>query len=305
MVVVQAKVAAAERPSFNSAGTWPVGSNVLGRGSSGFPPAPCACHFVATLMPTTEDHPEQSGARETPPSPEHAIRASWDDNAAVWARVVRGGLIPSRRLVTDDAILNACRTALDGKARPRVLDLGCGEGWLAYSIAAFGAEVVGIDGSAELITLAGSRIDEGAPELTRDQRPNPSFLVLSYDQLVHDDASVRGPFDLIVCNYALLGETLSPLLAALRSRLDPSGVVVIQTVHPATTVGDAPYTNGWRVETFANFEQPFPSSMPWYFRTLGSWVETLARAGLYLLRLDEPLHPETQRPISLVLTATA
>ena len=250
-----------------------------------------------------DDHSEKSDAPEASPSRERAIRASWDDNAAAWTRAVRGKLIPSRLLATDAAVLSACRTALDGKIHPRVLDVGCGEGWLAHALAAWGAEVVGIDASAALIGLAGGRTESRAPAGAPHHGLGPSFQVVSYEQLVRDDAMVRGPFDLIVCNYALLGETLSPVLAALRDRLGPGGVVVIQTVHPATAVGDARYANEWRVETFASFEQPFPSTMPWYFRTLGSWVETLASAGLYVRRLDEPLHPETGRPISLVLTA--
>ena len=253
-------------------------------------------------MTTTGDQPHERDAHTAPPSPEQAILASWNDNAAAWAHAVRGGLIPSRRLATDAAIVSACRTTLDGKTHPRVLDVGCGEGWLAHVIAAWGAEVVGIDASAELIALAAERTHAGALEPPR-RHASPSFLVGTYDQLVTDDAMVRGPFDLIVCNYALLGETLSPLLAALRSRLGADGVAVIQTVHPLTAVGDAPYANAWRVETFASFERPFPSTMPWYFRTFGSWIEILATAGLHVRRLDEPLHPETQRPISLVLTA--
>ena len=43
--------------------------------------------------------------------------------------------------------------------------------------------------------------------------------------------------------------------------------------------------------------------MPWYFRTLGSWVALLRAGGYALAELREPLHPETALPLSLLLTA--
>lgn len=43
--------------------------------------------------------------------------------------------------------------------------------------------------------------------------------------------------------------------------------------------------------------------MPWYFRTLGSWLKALELAGFGLLALQEPQHPQSQVPQSLLLTA--
>ena len=54
------------------------------------------------------------------------LAASWERNAANWTRVVREGLIPSRRAGTDAAILDA----IAERAPRRLLDIGCGEGWL-------------------------------------------------------------------------------------------------------------------------------------------------------------------------------
>ena len=53
------------------------------------------------------------------------------------------------------------------------------------------------------------------------------------------------------------------------------------------------------------FDEPFPESMPWYFRTLGSWMDELAAAGLVVRGVREPLHPETGRPLSLLLHCAA
>jgi hypothetical protein len=47
----------------------------------------------------------------------------------------------------------------------------------------------------------------------------------------------------------------------------------------------------------------FTASMPYYFRTFSRWVEELSAAGFSVLRCREPLHPETGRPLSLLLVA--
>jgi hypothetical protein len=69
-----------------------------------------------------------------------------------------------------------------------------------------------------------------------------------------------------------------------------------------TAVGDAAYTNGWREETFANFGVAFPASMPWFFRTLSSWMSEILAAGLVVEYFEEPIDTESGRPLSLLLT---
>jgi hypothetical protein len=43
--------------------------------------------------------------------------------------------------------------------------------------------------------------------------------------------------------------------------------------------------------------------MPWFFRTVGSWVALLREAGYELEELREPLHPQTGLPLSLLTAA--
>lgn len=222
-----------------------------------------------------------------PTEPAARLARSWKRNADAWTRVVREGRIESRRLATDDAIL---RAVLD-RAPRRVLDVGCGEGWLCRALAEHGAEAVGVDGSAALVESA--RAAGGGV-----------YHVLSYEELAaHPERVGRGDFDAVVCNFALLHQDLAPLLRALRSLLRAEGVLLVQTVHPWSARGDAPYADGWRTEHFAAFGEEFPEPMPWYFRTLGSWVEVLWQAGFRVEELREPAHPETGDPLSLLLVA--
>lgn len=43
--------------------------------------------------------------------------------------------------------------------------------------------------------------------------------------------------------------------------------------------------------------------MPWYFRTLESWIQLLAGCGYCLRDLREPRHPESDEPLSLIIIA--
>jgi 2-polyprenyl-3-methyl-5-hydroxy-6-metoxy-1,4-benzoquinol methylase len=213
---------------------------------------------------------------------------SWIDNASAWTQVVRDGLIPSRRAGTDAAIIDACASLVPGP----VLDVGCGEGWLVREMSARGIPARGVDISPPLI--------DRARELGGGE-----FTVATYTDLETDPTVAPGPWHGIVCNFALLSDPLHPLLRALRLRLAPGGRLLVQTVHSWSARGDAPYRNEWRTESFDAFSVPFPSPMPWYYRTLGSWLEEFAQGGLRVVQLDEPLHPVTGAPLSLLFHCEA
>ncbi|WP_103102900.1 class I SAM-dependent methyltransferase [Pseudomonas sp. LFM046] len=207
---------------------------------------------------------------------------SWHANAEGWTRAVRENLIESRQLATNGAI----RDAVLAHCPQRVLDLGCGEGWLCRVLAERGVAVLGVDASEPLI--------EAAREADGD------FLCLNYAQLQADPARL-GRFDAVVCNFSLFEEQLEPLLATVRELLGHRGVLLIQTVHPWQARGAEGYRDGWRREDFAAFQGAFPEAMPWYFRTLESWCALLSRSGYRIEALREPAHPDSGEPLSLLL----
>ncbi len=169
--------------------------------------------------------------------------------------------IESRRVATDAAILDA----ILGRNPRDVLDLGCGEGWLARALSERGGSVTGVDASPALIEAA-QKLGGG------------TFRVLPYEEL----STLATQFDVIAANFALLDENLH--LAALRALLRPGGALIVQTVHPA--FAGEPYADGWRVETFASMEGEWPEPMLSHRLLLGERVhrgrvrgEGDARAG--------------------------
>ena len=210
--------------------------------------------------------------------------SSWDANAAAWTDAVRQGKIASRARVTNGAVLEAVL-----RLRPhRVLDVGCGEGWLAHALAAEGVDVVGFDASEALVRAAG----EGPG----------TFVRLEYGALQRDPGILPGPFDVAVCNFSILDAEIGGLLRALAARLAPGGRLVVQTLHPLA-LGAERYADGWHEETFDGFGGAFPAPMPWYARTLASWWRALGDAGFGLEGVEEPRMEDVAWPVSLLLTA--
>lgn len=213
------------------------------------------------------------------------LRTSWVSNAEAWTDAVRNRRIESRRLATDAAVVAAVL-----ERSPRTcLDVGCGEGWLARAVFEKGLDVVGIDSTPALIAAArgagGARFEE-----------------ISYASLIDDPTLLAGPFDAAVANFALFEERIDALLRSLHARIAEHGRLIIQTVHPA--VVDPPYADGWRIDTFSAIGENC-EPMPWFFRTLSSWVAVFNATGFRLAEVREPLHPETDRPLSILFTCSA
>jgi 2-polyprenyl-3-methyl-5-hydroxy-6-metoxy-1,4-benzoquinol methylase len=216
-------------------------------------------------------------------APENDIIRSWYVNAAPWTRALRSQSIVSRKLVTDQAIIDA----VCGVAPRRVLDVGCGEGWLARALHSVGVDVVGVDAVPALIEEA-KRLGGG------------NFEVCSYRD-VAARALDRGSFDAVVCNFSLLGnESVESLIAAAKSYLNMPGYLIVQTLHPVTACGPQPYQDGWRKGSWAGFSPEFSDPAPWFFRTLASWYAMLRRCGFEMVECREPTARGASAPSSII-----
>lgn len=216
-------------------------------------------------------------------APSAALLASWSRNAQAWATAVRQGHIRSRLEVTNNAMVQAVLACKPNS----LLDLGCGEGWLGRALVDSGARITGIDACAELAALAG---EEGYAEVH----------CLPYAQVIEQPRQVGTAFDVIACNFSLLDERVSELLNALAHIATPDAHLIIQTLHPLSV--EPPYRDGWRLERFEPLGGDGWHAMPWYYRTLESWFNTLA-PGWRVQAIAEPQRPDALLPASLLLSA--
>ncbi len=211
--------------------------------------------------------------------PEQLILESWQINAQPWIDVLSEGRILSRKLVTDQAIINAVLET----GPETVLDIGCGEGWLVRALTETGISATGVDGVAALIQSA-------------EEQAEGRFMQLAYDEI--SAATITDRFDAIVCNFSLLGgDSVEQLFSEFPGLLNGRGYLIVQTLHP----DNFPGPEGWREGTWAGIEGDFNQPAPWYYRTLSSWLSLFTRSGFELISQIAPLHPESGLPASLIL----
>ncbi|MGD1890346.1 MAG: class I SAM-dependent methyltransferase [Cyclobacteriaceae bacterium] len=218
-----------------------------------------------------------------------SILNSWHANAQQWIATIEGRELESRRLVTDQAIVD---TIL--KYQPEtLLDVGCGEGWLCRALSEQGIQTLGVDGVPALIESA-------------RQKGKSKFEVATYQDLIQEKPLPIAPFESVVINFALLDqETTESLLLTLKHCLKKSGWLFIQTLHPHVLSDDQPYQSGWRSGSWDGLKQNFTQPYEWYFRTLEDWVQLFSQSGYQLTELREPLHPQTGKPASVIFVLRA
>jgi trans-aconitate methyltransferase len=160
---------------------------------------------------------------------------------------------------------------LNPRPGERVLDLGCGDGALTEKIAAMGAQVVGVDGSPDMVSAA-------------KRRGIDARLADAYNLNFHSE------FDAVFSNAALHWMSRDPdaVIQGVRSGLKPGGRF-------AAEMGGHGNVAAITVAICATLEvygvQDPASLIPWYFPTPDEYRERLERTGFvveYIALIPRP-----------------
>jgi 2-polyprenyl-3-methyl-5-hydroxy-6-metoxy-1,4-benzoquinol methylase len=157
----------------------------------------------------------------------------------------------------------------------RVLDAGCGEGYLARWLAARGAHVTGIDLSARLIALArakdpGGSIDYQVADLSQ---PLPS---------------AAGRFD-AAASYLVLNDVrdFRGFAATLAASLAPGGRLALALNNPYSAVTDRHVTDYFDSGAVSRYRGLWEAGIRAYYhhRTLEDYLDAFHAGGLRLAKL--------------------
>lgn len=212
----------------------------------------------------------------------HQVRSSWDSKANDWQIQVGDDGDWNRRLNSDPVLFEML-----GKVRHRsVLDAGCGTGYLSRKLARAGADVIGVDLSAEMIRLA----RHSAPEL--DFRIDDCSTLSTIEE---------GSMDAIVSNYVLMDTpNLQDAVDSMFRVLRPKGIAVLVFSHPCfpqsrgTVHPDESISYHWTHSYYEQSQQQdkpwshFKTDFLWYHRPLQDYWSAFRSSGFLVEDFREP-----------------
>jgi SAM-dependent methyltransferase len=214
---------------------------------------------------------------------EDDIREVWDRLADEW-QVQVGDEGDANRRLNSDPVLWDLLGDVEGR---RVLDAGCGTGYLTRLLARRGALVTGIDVSSRMIALA------------RGASPGLDVRVDSCTTLATID---DGAVDAVVANYVVMDvPDLAATMAAFSRVLRPGGIAVLVFSHPCFPQARATVNSpGGRVDyhwPFPYFEprtcvdppwKHFTSHFVYFHRPLSDYWKAFRGAGFDVVEFEEP-----------------
>jgi 2-polyprenyl-3-methyl-5-hydroxy-6-metoxy-1,4-benzoquinol methylase len=226
---------------------------------------------------------------------------SYSDNAEFWIKIIQDGLDPYRTQLTNDLVLKTIRPSLG----LRVLDAGCGEGYMSRAIARQGAIAVGVDACDELI--------QAATTAAREENLPIEYFTANVDNLPLEDSSV----DVVVCNHLVNDlQELKPAFQEFRRVLTPGGRLIILMLHPCfyrphddrtssqpsvSAAPSQPSVSAAEYFTTRFISQPFkvagiisPAKVRVWLRPLEEYTSSLTEADFFITALTEP-HPSPQQ----------
>jgi len=209
------------------------------------------------------------------------ILRSWQANSKSWISTIDKNEIASRQVATNAAIV----AAILQHDPQRVLDVGCGEGWLSRAIYTPERIVIGIDGVESLVKNA---IEKGG---------GPQYACFDYEAIRQGRLPDWAAFDLVIFNFALFEDDPTfALLAQLKQMLSPNGHLLLPTIGLSEQE-----TSAWRTEDWRSMKTNYPAPFPWYYRSRDDWEEELSQNGWEIRAFTSVLHPENGQLLSWII----
>lgn len=207
----------------------------------------------------------------------------WKKNADFWIKIIRENLDPYRLKVTNNAILKP----LKGEKNLRILDAGCGEGYLSRLLAKMGNKVWAIDFCPKLI--------EAAEKLERKE-----LLGIKYFRGDFRKTNFSSAFFDAIISHQTINEIENPGKAFKEfSRiLKKKGRLILLFLHPCFETDPKKYFQKAKIKKSYFLVSGIKSPSPYFYLHLPlfEWVKLLAETGFLIKKIGEP-HP----PLKLLI----
>ncbi|WP_344875916.1 class I SAM-dependent methyltransferase [Nonomuraea antimicrobica] len=195
------------------------------------------------------------------------VRLAPAEGYRIWSETYDG---PNATFDYDEPIV---KEIVAGLPKGMALDAACGTGRYAALLSGDGHQVIGVDGSPDMLARARARV------------PQAEFLRGDLSRLPVPDATA----DLVVCALALTHvPALDPVLAEFARVLRPGGSVVISDIHPEGVARG--------VVPPVRLPDGRPGRVATYHHRIGDYVRAALKAGFQVRRCEEPRTPAADRP---------
>lgn len=202
----------------------------------------------------------------------------WQKNADFWIKIIRENLDPFRLVVTNKAILES----LKGKGNLKILDAGCGEGYLCRILTKLGHKVFGIDFCPKLI--------EAARDLERKKPLGIKYFVADFRKTNLPSSH----FDVIL-SHQTINEINNPEKAfeEFARILKKRGRLIMLFLHPCFEIDSKKYFQKAKIKKPYYLVSGIKSPSPYFYLhlPLSEWTELLSREGFLIRKIKEPRPP--------------
>lgn len=210
--------------------------------------------------------------------------------AQYWVDAIRNNRDTVRKYVTNPALFSRLESL---ESDLKVLDCGCGEGYVSRELAQKNNKVVGIDLSEYIIKAAKMAAIGDEDYIRGDAR-----------QMPFPDES----FDCVVSNFLLVElEEPEVFIKEVRRVLKPNGRFIFQTLHPSLFISKTGQSEGRTVPDYfksskisEKLGKPYnlesPLKITTYHHPLSRYTHALTDNGFHIIYLDEPKPIEATPP---------
>lgn len=207
-------------------------------------------------------------------------RKEWKKNAGFWIKIIRENLDPYRLKVTNPAILKI----LKGRKELKILDVGCGEGYLCRMLVKNENYLFGLDFSPTLIESAKEK-----------EKKNP--LGIQYFVGDFRKTNFSSSFFDIVISHQSIFEVPNPKVAfrEFARILKRNGELILLFLHPCFDTDPLDYFKKLKIKKDYYLVSGIRSSYPYFYLhlPLSEWIKILIEAGFSIKNIEEP-HPSFQ-----------